>query len=137
MAASAAEDDDVISSINVTPLVDVVLVLLIIFMVTAKVIVSQGMPMDLPRAASGHTVQTVLSVELLADGSTHVDGESVQARDQILQRARQALRRQGNLRAVIRADARVSHGRVIGALDSLRRAGVRRIAFAVDPERSP
>jgi biopolymer transport protein ExbD len=49
MAGAAGEDDeDLISGINVTPLVDVMLVLLVIFMVTAKIIVSQGMPMDLP-----------------------------------------------------------------------------------------
>ena len=54
MASSSKDDDDgLIAGINVTPLVDVTLVLLIIFMVTAKIIVSQGMPMDLPKAASG------------------------------------------------------------------------------------
>ena len=63
--------------INVTPLVDVMLVLLIIFMVTAKIIVSQGMPMDLPKAASGEEVQTIFAVELSADGETRVDSRQV------------------------------------------------------------
>src|SRR5215216_353226 len=71
--ANGNDDDGLISGINVTPLVDVTLVLLIIFMVTAKIIVSQGMPMDLPKAASGQEVQTIFSVELTADGKTRVD----------------------------------------------------------------
>ena len=54
MAGGASNDDDgLISAINVTPLVDVTLVLLIIFMVTARIIQNQGVPMDLPKAASG------------------------------------------------------------------------------------
>ena len=66
MAGGSSNDDDgMISGINVTPLVDVTLVLLIIFMVTARIIVSQGMPMDLPKAASGEALQQVFSVELL------------------------------------------------------------------------
>ncbi len=71
MAGGSSNDDDgMVSGINVTPLVDVTLVLLIIFMVTARIIVSQGMPMDLPKAASGEALQQVFSVELSADGKT-------------------------------------------------------------------
>ena len=53
MALSNSNDDETLSAINVTPLVDITLVLLIIFMVTAKIIVSQTLPMDLPKAANG------------------------------------------------------------------------------------
>ena len=56
MAASNDDDDGLIAGINVTPLVDVTLVLLIIFMVTAKILVSQGMLMDLPKAASPEAI---------------------------------------------------------------------------------
>ena len=76
MAANSGDDDDgLISGINVTPLVDVTLVLLIIFMVTARIIHSQGMPMDLPKAAKGEQVQTIFSVELTADKKTYVDSK--------------------------------------------------------------
>ena len=70
MAGGASDEDEgLIAGINVTPLVDVTLVLLIIFMVTARIIVSQGMPMDLPKSASGEALQTVFAVELTADVS--------------------------------------------------------------------
>ena len=131
MAGGSADDDDIIYGINVTPLVDVMLVLLVIFMVTAKIIVSQGMPMDLPKAASGEEVQNVFSVELSADGQTVVDTVKLPGDDDIGRLAREAKQKHADLRAVIRADRKVEHGRVIHVLDLLKRAGVAKIAFAV------
>jgi biopolymer transport protein ExbD len=134
MASSSSGDDDgLIAGINVTPLVDVTLVLLIIFMVTAKIIVSQGMPMDLPKAASGESLQTVFSVELSADGKTRVDSNVVASDELVGKLAQDAKSRNKELRAVIRADQKVEHGRVIHVLDLLKRAGVAKIAFAVTP----
>ncbi len=120
-----------ITGINVTPLVDITLVLLIIFMVTAKLVVSRAMPMDLPKAATGGDVQHVFSVSLRADGSTYVDG-MVASRDQdVLRRARTAQAKSPKLRAVVQADSSVPHHRVMHALDLLRQGGVSRIAFGV------
>ena len=126
-------NEEVISAINVTPLVDITLVLLIIFMVTAKIIVAQGMPMDLPKAASGETVQTIFSVELTADGRTRVDSKPVASDEAVGRLARKAKQKNQDLRAVIRADSKVEHGRVIHVLDLLKRAGIAKIAFAVSP----
>lgn len=133
MAGAANDDDGLIAGINVTPLVDVTLVLLIIFMVTAKIIVSQGMPMDLPKAASGESMQTVFSVELTADGKTRVDSQMVANDEAISPLAGDAKNKTKDLRAVIRADRKVEHGRVIHVLDLLKRAGIAKIAFAVSP----
>src|SRR5512138_3061850 len=128
MAAASSEDEEgLISGINVTPLVDVVLVLLIIFMVTARIIVSQGMPMDLPKAASGESIQTVFSVELTADGKTVVDSSPVANDEAISGLAKRAKEKNKDLRAVIRADSKVEHGRVIHVLDLLNRTGVSKI----------
>jgi biopolymer transport protein ExbD len=134
MASTDSDDDDgIISGINVTPLVDVTLVLLVVFMVTAKIIVSQGMPMDLPKAASGEEVQNVFSVELSIDGKTRVDSLAVAGDDAITDLAKQARAKNKDIRAVIRADKKVEHGRVIRVLDLLKQAGVAKIAFAVAP----
>lgn len=133
MAGGGGSDDSgTISEINVTPLVDVSLVLLIIFIVTAKIIVNQSaLPMDLPKAATGEEVQTIFSVELTADGKTFVDSEEVAGDEAIARLAEQARAKNKDLRAVIRADKKVEHGRVIGVLDRLKRVGVAKIAFAV------
>ncbi|NOJ82934.1 ExbD/TolR family protein, partial [Myxococcus xanthus] len=75
MAGGAQDNDDEITGINVTPLVDVVLVLLIIFMVTANFIVRETVEVDLPRAANGgETVQGLVNVVLDKEGKFFFDG---------------------------------------------------------------
>lgn len=134
MAGGSSEDpDDAITGINVTPLVDITLVLLIIFMVTAKIIVSQSVPLDLPKAASGTEVQVVFSVVLAADGTTQVDSKPVANDEAILPLAQDAHAKNAELRAVIKADSAVPHGRVIHVLDLLKQGGVSKIAFGVTP----
>ncbi len=133
MAASAQNDDDAIVGINVTPLVDVMLVLLVIFMVTAKWIVSQSVPLDLPKAASGTEVQTVFAVEMYSNGEISVDKSKLPNDDALFDLARQAHLKNSELRAVIKADTTVQHGRVIRVLDLLKQAGVSKIAFGVSP----
>lgn len=130
---SRQDDDDIISGINVTPLVDVMLVLLIVFMVTAKIIVSQGMPMDLPQAASGEEVQTVFSVDLESSGETRVDSKGVDSDENVLALAREAKSKNTDIRAVIRADKSISHGRFVHVMDLLKQAGIVKIAIGVEP----
>lgn len=133
MGGGPQQDDELISGINVTPLVDVTLVLLIIFIVTAKIIVTQSLPMDLPKAATGSEQQTIFSVELSAGGETVVDSKKVPGEDAILPLAREAHAKNAELRAVIKADSAVPHGRVIRVMDLLKQAGVAKVAFGVSP----
>jgi len=88
--SSQSNDDSMVEGINVTPLVDITLVLLIIFMVTAKIIVSQAMPLDLPKAASGKEVQMVFSVELRSNGDLVVDGKKLPNAEALLPLAKEA-----------------------------------------------
>jgi biopolymer transport protein ExbD len=115
-------------------LVDVTLVLLIIFIVTAKLVVAPAVPLDLPKATQGEEVQVVFSVLLPVDGSILVNGASVPDHATLSERARSALADDPALRAVIQADGELSHRRVVAALDALKRAGVTRIAFGALPE---
>jgi len=131
MGFASSKQGSPITGINVTPLVDITLVLLIIFMVTAKLVVSRAMPMDLPRAATGGEVQEIFSLALEADGTTRVDGSVVADDATLLSRARAAQHKNAELRAVVRADGSVPHRKVMHALDVLRQAGIARIAFAV------
>jgi biopolymer transport protein ExbD len=135
MAASGnqGDDDGMVSGINITPLVDITLVLLIIFMVTAKLIVSQSLPLDLPKAANGQDIQMIFGVELHSNGDTVVNGKKLANDDGVLPLAREELAKNPELRAVIRADTTVQHGRVIRVLDLLKQGGVTKIAFGVTP----
>ena len=133
MAAASADSDDAIVGINVTPLVDIVLVLLIIFMVTARIIVSQSLPLDLPKAASGTDVQVVFSAVIGTDGRLLVDSKPLATDDAIFPLAREAHSKNPEGRAVIKADSATSHGRVIHILDLMKQAGIAKIAFGVAP----
>src|SRR5579863_10010782 len=107
MAGGAFQEaDEGISGINVTPLVDITLVLLIIFMVTTKIVLNQTVPLDLPKAATGTSdVQVVFSIVLAADGRAMVDGKTLTSDDAILAVAREAQGQHSDLRAVIKADS--------------------------------
>ena len=134
MAGGSDNGRDIIGGIHVTPLVDVALVLLIIFIVTAKIIVMPAVPMDLPKAVQSEETQIIFSVLLPLQGPTLVDGEPVSDDAALLQRAREAVAKDSALRAVINADTAVSHGRVIHVLDVLKTAGIIHIAFGTTPE---
>ena len=133
MAGTQLPRRGIISGINVTPLVDVTLVLLIIFIVTAKFVVTPAVPLDLPRASEGQELQVVFSVLLPKDGRIFVDGSIVANTEILEKRARAALKDNPKLRAVIQADGDVTHRQVITVLDTLKRGGVSRIAFGTLP----
>jgi biopolymer transport protein TolR len=128
MAGSNIPRGGIIEGINVTPLVDIVLVLLIIFIVTAKMVVAPSVPLDLPQASTGEEVQTVFSVALDKEGGLHIDGVKAPEGD-LVPRAKAALQKDKELRAVIQADGDVSHRRVIDVLDRLKGAGLTKVAF--------
>ena len=130
--ASVQSDDEEISGINVTPLVDVTLVLLIIFMVTAKLIAGQGIPLDLPKAKTAGAVQTVFNVSVDAQGVIQANGHAVANDDALRREASSQLKKDPELRTVISASSNASHGAVMHVLDTVRDAGVTRVAFAAD-----
>jgi biopolymer transport protein ExbD len=133
MPAVQDDDDEVISAINVTPLVDVTLVLLIIFMVTATYIVSNTIPVDLPEASTGEEVASTVVVYIDRSGKLHIDGKVVND-DKILSvlKRAQASAKQNkmDLRAIISADREIRHKRFVRAVDLVRQAGISR--FAID-----
>ena len=130
--ASIQNTDEEISGINVTPLVDVTLVLLIIFMVTAKLISGQGIPLDLPKAKTAGATQTVLSVSIDAQGAVLANGKPVANDAELRGRASLALKENPELRTVIAASTDASHGKVMHVLDTVRDAGITKVAFAAD-----
>lgn len=132
------DDDEMITAINVTPLVDVVLVLLIILMVTASYIVSHSIPMELPQATPEDQAadeRTPLTVSIDVDGNFYIDAErrtEAQLIAGIESYARDTPAEQR--RAVIAADGRITHSQVIHVIDLLRTRGVSRFAINVRPE---
>src|SRR6185437_2111226 len=115
--AQAPADEDGIVGINVTPLVDITLVLLIVLMVTARIVASPSMPFDLPKAASATETQVVFAVSIDAGGRVQVDGRAVDDDADLRRTARDALDHHADLRTVVQAADVVPHGRVVHVLD--------------------
>ena len=132
MASTTSNNDDTITGINVTPLVDITLVLLIIFMVTAKLIAGQSVPLDLPKAASAGVTQTMLTLSIDAQGKVLANGQAVASDAALREQTQKALRQNPELRTVIAASAAASHGSVMHVVDTVRDAGAVKIAFAAD-----
>ncbi len=132
MARSASsQSDETISGINVTPLVDVTLVLLIIMMVTAKIVVSQGLTMELPKSPTTQAgaVMEVLSIKITDQQKIVLNGEELPDVQALVPRARDAKRKDPDVKAIINGEAKAKHGLVIRVLDTLKRNGVDKIAF--------
>ena len=134
MAGSPLDEEDQITGINVTPLVDVVLVLLVIFMVTANYIVHSSINIKLPTAATGQTQarEKSLSFTLDRDSKLYLDGKLLTYPD--LSSAIEARKKGAKLKAIISADKSVSHGEVVKLIDAVRKLGITN--FAVDVEAS-
>lgn len=131
--AQATQTDDSITGINVTPLVDITLVLLIIFMVTAKLISGQGIPLDLPKAATAGKAQTLWTLSIDAEGQVSENGHKLTDDGELRARASQELKSNPELRTLIAASKQVNHGAVMHVVDTVRDVGISRIAFAADP----
>jgi biopolymer transport protein ExbD len=133
MAAPVQRSGDVIQGINVTPLVDIVLVLLIALMVAATHAVSHALPMELPKASSGEAGETgPLAISLAADGKLYLDGKPA-SREELRARARRVSEKGGGS-ALIAADGNAQHRAVVSVIDLLRSEGVGRFAINVAPE---
>ncbi|MGA9520158.1 MAG: biopolymer transporter ExbD [Myxococcaceae bacterium] len=137
MAGSAQENDDEITGINVTPLVDVVLVLLIIFMVTANFIVRETVEVDLPRAASGgETVQGLVNVVMDKDAKVYFDGVEVSEKE-LLRRIDEALKQDKDTRAVVSADQSLNYGKVMRLIDLVKGQGIAKFALNIQKDAAP
>lgn len=132
MAAKFDQSDDVISEINVVPLVDVILVVLIIFMVTAPMIMKPSISVNLPKSASGDSTKpSKLNISIAADGKIQLDGRTVSEED-ILNSAKDEFSKNPEVQAIISADKDVQHGKVVSILDIIKSAGVKRFAISID-----
>jgi biopolymer transport protein TolR len=131
MAPLQSGDDDAITGINVTPLVDITLVLLIIFMVTASYIVKEAIEVDLPRAASGgETVGPTLAFAIDKSGALFLDGQPV-SREAARAAVRAAVRKSPEARALIGADRMVPHGEVVSLIDLVKTEGLTKFAIQI------
>ncbi len=127
-------DEDAITGINVTPLVDITLVLLIIFMVTARFISEPSLGVNLPKAsASASTEQEDRRVYLTINTQRQIFlNNSPVSEQELPAKIRELLKQKPDLNLVLRADKDVSHGDVMRVLDAVREQGVTQFGIAVE-----
>ncbi|MDE2432452.1 MAG: ExbD/TolR family protein [Burkholderiales bacterium] len=122
------------SDINMTPLIDVMLVLLVIFMLTAPLMTS-SLKLDLPKADAPPPAgkqPEILAIALTADGLSHL-GDKVVGADDLLKQAQAQAKDHPDTEVQLRADQAVPYGKVADLIGLLQKAGLNRIAFVTDP----
>jgi biopolymer transport protein TolR len=121
------------SDINVTPLVDVMLVLVVIFIITAPLL-ANSIRLDLPRtdAARPNDAPAFVTVVLDRSGVTFLDDQTIGA-DELARRLAQAARSNPETEIHLRADQAVPYGRVVEIMAMAQKAGLNRIGFVADP----
>jgi len=134
MAGNSLYHDDeggggAITDINVTPFVDVVLVLLVVFIVTAKLIVARGVEIDKPKAATGGDVQSTLRVSVNAAGELYVNGDKYASDPAAVARIKEIAAASSKPKAIIAGDRKSAYGGVMRAIDLVQQAGVTAIAL--------
>jgi biopolymer transport protein ExbD len=132
----AAEDEGLLASINIIPFVDIVLVLLVIFMLTAATIVKAQIKVELPKAASGGgKVETTLTFVYTKAGELLLNGEKLPSLAAAAQIVKGEAQKNPKVQAVISADKGVEYGHVVEIIDLVKQNGVG--TFALDIERAP
>lgn len=133
MRASDMDQESIIAEINLTPLVDVSLVLVIIFMVVAPFLTHILKPLQLPNAIrSSITDRNALRVSIFPDGIVAV-GNTIVAEKELSVRIHDEISSGKKPWALVRAGSQVSHGRVMQIMKVLKVSGIERIAFATQP----
>lgn len=132
MAAKFDQENEAIADINVVPLVDIILVVLIIFMVTAPMFMKPSINVNLPKAASGDkTAPSKLNISLTADGKINLNGQFVDA-EAVKAKATEELAKNPDVQAIISADKDVPHGQVVVILDIVKTIGVKKFAISIE-----
>lgn len=129
-----SDSSDGMNEINITPFVDIVLVLLIIFMISTPAMVYRGMKVSLPSTQNGEDMSHVtLTLTLAKPGELYLDSRKIEVSElkAIVDKLKAS---NASADAVVSADADVSHGRVMEIADELRKQGIEQVGFATKPK---
>ncbi len=132
MGAKSNGSSDTIAEINMVPLIDIILVVLIIFMVTAPAMIKPSVPINLPEASSSEeTTPSLLNVSITADGTVLINNQEVDERE-AREMALEEVERNPEVQALLVADQGIPYGDVIRVLDWVKSSGVKDFAVTTD-----
>jgi len=126
------DDDEPIAAINIVPFVDIILVVLIIFMVTTPIIMKPSINVNLPKSSSGDkTEASKLAISIDKSGAIKLNGQPTN-NEELSAYAKNILNEKPDIQAVISADKDISHGDVVGVIDTIKSAGIKKFAITID-----
>ena len=135
MAFSSGDDQEALTEINITPFVDVVLVLLVIFMVTAPMMIKSAMDLKLPSAENTDQIeQSTLGLTILKSGNVMLNGPLISPKD-LETEIKSSITRDPKTQVIIIADKMATHGMIIELLDRVKGAGATNFAFQVEKKK--
>jgi biopolymer transport protein TolR len=129
------QQEDSISQINITPLVDVMLVLLVIFMVTAPIL-QQGVAVDLPQVSTAplEGKDDNFIVSITRDARIHLNERLLKPED-LQEQLRELAQRHPDRPVYLRADKGVPYGKVVEVMAAIRNAGIQKLGMVTEPLR--
>ncbi|MBP7791808.1 MAG: biopolymer transporter ExbD [Candidatus Goldbacteria bacterium] len=130
------EKEKLISDINITPLTDVMLVLLIIFMVTTPFIIQGNIKINLPsaKAPSEASLNKNIIIAITSDGKMFLNGNGVKNYQELLDGIKSEISKTGNTTVIIEGDKMAFHGEMVRAMSIAKEAGAEKLAITTIPE---
>ena len=129
--AQGSNEDEVIDGINITPMVDVILVLLVIFMVTANFLKKESININLPKVqAADPNVSQSVQVAITRDGKILLEGQET-TEEKLVSNLERDLKFRPNMRLTLSADEKLAYGTIMKLMGVIRKAGVSRVALSV------
>ncbi len=133
MSLMNQNDDEIMSDINITPLVDIMLVLLIIFMLVSSLVDFSAIKVELPKAATGeNTKLESVAVVINKAGEYFVEGNLVNSFEQLRRILQEKKAQNPEVQAIISADTHVAHGHVVKVIDLVRKLDISKFAISVE-----
>ena len=129
--AAGSNEDEVIDGINITPMVDVILVLLVIFMVTANFLKKESININLPKVqAADPNVSQSVQVALTRDGKILLEGQLI-TEEKLISTLERDIKFRPNMRLTLSADEKLAYGTIMKLMGVIRKSGVSRVALSV------
>jgi biopolymer transport protein ExbD len=139
MHGIAAEEDEPIAELNLIPLIDVALTLLIILMVTTAFVRPSGLKVNLPKAATREGAPETpkdFTISVAADGSPWIDGKPTDL-TALRSKLGEAAARDPNTRILIKGDRSAAYQHIVRVMDLVRQSGLTRVALPTETDREP
>lgn len=133
MSFQKDDDGQIMAEINITPLVDIMLVLLIIFMMVSTLVDYSAIHVELPKAATAETAKSEsISIVISKSGEYFLSGTPMRSIDELKQNIQRLKDQNPGIQAVISADKSVSHGQVVKVIDLIRKSNISKFAISVE-----